>query len=167
VQELHNVAPRQFLTIREPLPVGIDIKPANSANLIQPFSRVLIPVALLGSARLDVRDVDLASVGFGPERAPSVRAEGWPSTKDVNGDGRLDLATAHRTSAAGIALGDTQACLTGELKNGTPFEGCDAITTVTGCGIGFELVFVLPPVWWLARRRRARSAPVIRTRNWD
>ena len=156
VQELHNVAPRQFLKITEPLPVGIDIKPANGTNLIQPFSRLLIPVALLGSARLDVRDVDLASLGFGPERAPSVRAEGWPSDEDVNGDGLLDLVTAYRTSATGIAPGDTQACLSGELEDGTPFEGCDAITTVTGCGIGFELVFVLLPVWWLVQRRRAR-----------
>ena len=41
------------------------------------------------------------------------------------------------TDETGVALGDTQLCLVGELHSGLAFSGCDAISTVA-CGIGPE-----------------------------
>ena len=65
----------------------------------------------------------------------------------------LDLLGHFPTPETGIAMGDTEACLTGE-SDGMPFGGCDDIETVLPCGIGFELAFLLPPLLWMYGRRR-------------
>ena len=54
-------------------------------------------------------------------------------------------------------MGDTEACVTGETLDGVPLEDCDEIHTSPpgwGCGIGYELAFLLLPVMWLRQRRR-------------
>jgi hypothetical protein len=107
--------------------VAIDVRLGSERDPIQPRSRGVLPVALLDSDGFDVRDVDVSSLGLGRGSAP---ASQHGRANDLDGDGRADLLLHFRTADAETAPGDRRICLVGRLRDGTSFEGCDAITTV-------------------------------------
>lgn len=115
----------ELRSARLPPDVRIDIRPRKAHNKLRPGAKVPIAVAILGSEELDVADVDLATLAFGPDGAA---AERKAKQVDVDGDGFPDLVTRYRLGDTGIERGDTEACLAG-IADGFEFESCDAIVT--------------------------------------
>jgi hypothetical protein len=96
------------------LVVDVDIKPDSYPNSINPYSRGLIPVAILGSDTLDVADVDVTTLAFGPGGPPTAHDLTDSFTyndhlQDVNLDGFTDLVTHYRTRDTGVVCGDESA----------------------------------------------------------
>lgn len=109
--------------------VDIDIKPGSFPNSINTKSKGNIPVAVLGSASFDVNDIDRSTLAFGPNDAPPAH-NALGHLEDVNNDGFPDLVSHYKTQDTGLAVGDTEACVTGMTTGGQAFEGCDSVNIV-------------------------------------
>jgi MYXO-CTERM domain-containing protein len=116
-----------------PALVTIDIKPGSDSNSVNPKSKGVIPVAVLGSMDFDATQVDFSTVTFGPDGA-SPAHDGH--VEDVNDDSFMDMMFHFKTQETGIARDDTDATLMGETfggtNGGTKFMGMDTVKTV-GC----------------------------------
>ena len=112
--------------------VEIDVLPWRDPNKLRLGTRQRIWVALLGSAELDVRDVDPSTLRLGPAEAePRTRRSGRPRSFvmdiDRDAEGHRDLLSIFDLSGLGIAYGDTQLCLSAQTYSGISLEGCDSI----------------------------------------
>lgn len=112
------------------LSARIDVRPGSTCNPVAPNSHGVIPVAVLSSAEIDARDLDVASLRLGPDGAAPLGGRGV--YLDVDRDGELDLLVLFRTQETGIRCGDTTVGLTGATDTGVPIAGEDSIVTV-GC----------------------------------
>jgi len=96
--------------------VDIDVQPGSYPNSLNINGNGLIPVAILGSADLDVLTIDVASLDFvGLE--VRVKNNGTPqcSVEDVNGDGYNDLVCHFVDDTTDWIEGTTIGTLTGRL----------------------------------------------------
>ena len=112
------------------LHVAIDI-----VSAINTHRRGVVPVVVFGSEALDVTDLDVDSLRFGPERAATAHDLMDPFTwdehiQDVNLDGFMDVMTHYRVGESGIAPGDEFADLLGLTLDGLPLKGSGPIKTV-------------------------------------
>ncbi len=113
------------------LPVAVDIKPGSDTNPINLRSRGVVPVAILGSDSLDVRDIDQTTLLFAGA-APRARGRSGRigSFEDVNDDGSTDLVARFPVEDLNLTEADSEATLTGQLSDGTPIEGTDSVRIV-------------------------------------
>ncbi|MDH3856839.1 MAG: hypothetical protein OEV07_02510 [Gammaproteobacteria bacterium] len=109
--------------------VNIDIKPDSDPNSINPRSKGVIPLAVLGSTEFDATQIDPTTVTFGPDGATPAHNG---HVEDVNDDGFMDAVFHFRTQETGIVCGDTEATLDGETFDDNPITGTDTVNTV-GC----------------------------------
>lgn len=115
-----------------PVPVVIDIKPGSDPNAINRSNGGVIPVAILGSNEIDVRQVNVSTLLFGKCGGEIVMPYHNPAGhyEDVNGDGFQDLVTHYKTRETNFATNETQACLVGSILDGTPIVGNDSVKIV-------------------------------------
>jgi hypothetical protein len=119
------------------IPVNIDIRPRNAINTINMKSQGVIPVAILGSETFDVRDIDVATIVFGPSNARPVDDLTDPimyadHLQDVNKDGYTDLIVHFRTQETGLTNIDTTAELHAAIDSVTGIVGSDSVKVKNG-----------------------------------
>ncbi len=138
--------------------VEIDIQPWDDRNLVLLSDPAPMNVAVMGSARMDVSELDPDSFRFGPAQAApalpgAVLEEAF--RLDVNHDGFEDMVVPFFTEETGLVIEARTGCLSGGGRS-TSFSSCGGLTVrfASSCGLGPELVVVLPLLLaW--RRRRA------------
>jgi len=113
-----------------------------------------LPVTILGSDTVDVTEIDVTTLRFGPRFATPLQL----SLMDANQDGDLDLVAAFGVQDAGLALGYNQPCLQGQIEDQL-FRSCPSVVIGNlACGLGVEFAPILPPLLWLLDRRRRKAA---------
>jgi hypothetical protein len=133
-----NIA-SELQVVPTPFLVPLDIKPGSDSNPINPSGRGILPVAILGSETFDATDVDVTTLALGPDAAAPAHDLTKPGLfedhlRDVNDDGFTDLVSHYRTQETGISRDDAEACITGDLLDSTPFEGCNTVEVLAPKG---------------------------------
>ncbi|GAH44367.1 unnamed protein product, partial [marine sediment metagenome] len=129
--EINDVTYTFLLRKNVILRVGIDIRPGEFPNPINPKSKGKIPVAILSTATFDATTVDRHTVRFGKDGTEAI-AVGEGEQKDVDKDGDDDLVLHFQTQETGIQCGNYAAMLKGSTSGAEEIEGSDSIVT-TGC----------------------------------
>lgn len=109
----------------------IDVKPGSADNSINIGSKGVIPVAILGSDRFDVRDIAPATLRLGllavrTQKGGAVQC----AIEDVNGDSYPDLVCQFQNDAASWTTRQSIVTLSGKLVNGETIFASDTVRLV-------------------------------------
>jgi WD40 repeat protein len=110
----------------------IDIRPGNTLNQINPGSTGRPEVAILSTRSFDAtKAVVQATITFGRTGAENSLVSCSKTFRDVNNDGLPDLICRIGLRSAGFQMGNSIGILRFTDIRGIPYEGRDAITTVS------------------------------------
>ena len=124
-------SPFRFTTLTAVVEVNIDIKPGSDPNCFNINGHGIIPVAILGSAELDVGDIDVDTLSFGGLKVRVRSVKGPLCSMDYsNEDEFVDLVCHFEDDPAKWTPDNDTAELTGELTDGTRIKGTDSICVV-------------------------------------
>lgn len=92
-----------------------------------------VRVAILTTPNFDATKVDAKTVCFGSATNAAARDCSPLGSRlaKVASATPVDLVVAYRSGHNGLVVGDTTACVTGKLLDGTSFEGCAPVTMRT------------------------------------
>jgi probable HAF family extracellular repeat protein len=112
--------------------ITIELKPGSDTNCFNQNERGVIPVAILGSADLDVSEINVESLAL---QGLTVKMVGKSNKylahiENVNGDEYADLVVQFQDSDGWISPGNGTTTLTGQLSDGTQIQGSDSICIV-------------------------------------
>lgn len=113
------------------IPVSIDIKPDDYPNSINLGSNGVVPVAIFGSATLDVYQIDPITIKLA-NALSKLKGNGQPmaSYSDINEDGFTDIIVHIVTDALQLTSTDVDAKLDGYLIDGQEIKGLDSIRVI-------------------------------------
>jgi hypothetical protein len=106
------------------LNVSIDIRPGVGSKWIAPGHAGDVPVAILGSATLDIHQIAQSTLSLLGVAATRITLE------DVNDDGRLDLVAHFPMDRLPVTSTTSRAALRGRLLSTQPIFGADSISVV-------------------------------------
>lgn len=109
--------------------VDVDIKPDRASNCRKVNEHGVIPVAIMGSGDVDVRDIDPQSMSLqGLYLKPAGRHDDYPvSYGSLDGDGYEEMNTRFNVSDDWDKSESGMVVLSGRLANGTMVRGTDWI----------------------------------------
>lgn len=123
-----------------PTEVALDVKPGSCGTPVNVASQGRLPVAILGTADLDVSQIDVSSLalqGVAPvstdfaDIGAFASADGCACT-DETPDSQMDLTLKFNVQdiVATLGSGADEVVLTGSFLDGTPIEGHDCVRLV-------------------------------------
>lgn len=131
LSSIDNIRSLFAIFLKSFIVVEIDVKPGSDPNCFNLNGRGVVPVAILGSAELDVGAVDLDTLTL-DGLTVRVRGNRSPSCsfEDANADSFLDLVCHFEDQPENWTGGLDEVVLAGSLLDGTPIEGTDSICIV-------------------------------------
>lgn len=125
-------------------PIQIDVKPGSNPNSFNVNGTGTIPIVILGSAELDVTQIDISTINFAGMAVKVVGKSdkalahyeditgpaSYPDGTNLQPDGYLDLVVQIADTDGTFSEGQTTATLTGLLSDGTKIVGSDYINIV-------------------------------------